>query len=191
MGSTDIIKPLLSTALSSSTVDKPRQHQKTLGMPGIKPRTAGCEARTLPLCHAVPLLNEEFFYLKNYNNTDIRTKHRVSVNPSSLLLHLYRMRLHGDRKRELFRIRCRKIRWRKMKQINRSGSFRFFSVLSEKSAIYLSFWKLESSRYNEVEMMLLWLSVVVQHRPSVDYHYPVTAVCSDDEGTHISQKNSW
>ena len=34
------VKPL---ALSSSAVDKPWQHQKTSGMPGIEPEMAGCE----------------------------------------------------------------------------------------------------------------------------------------------------
>ena len=54
MGLIDIIKPPLSTALSNNPVDKPRQHQKTLGMPGIKFGTAGCEAQTLPLSYAIP-----------------------------------------------------------------------------------------------------------------------------------------
>ena len=40
----DVIKPLLSTALSSSAIDKPRQHQqidnKLSVTPGIEPETA-------------------------------------------------------------------------------------------------------------------------------------------------------
>ena len=54
MGSIKTIKPLLSTALRSSTVNKPWQHWKTSGMPGIKPGTGGCEAQTLPLYYAIP-----------------------------------------------------------------------------------------------------------------------------------------
>ena len=54
MGSINTNKPLLPTALSSIAVDKPWQHQKTSGTPGIEPGTAWFKARTLPLHYAVP-----------------------------------------------------------------------------------------------------------------------------------------
>ena len=49
----DTIKPQLSTALSSSAVENPWQHQKTLGMPGIEPGTL-CVKREPYLC-AIPV----------------------------------------------------------------------------------------------------------------------------------------
>ena len=51
------IEPLdCSHSLSIAALDKSQQHQnwKKSGMPGIKPRMAGLEARTLPLCYAIP-----------------------------------------------------------------------------------------------------------------------------------------
>ena len=54
MGSIDIIKPL--SIVLSSTVNQSQQHleKKILGTPRIKPRAAGLEESTLPLCHAAP-----------------------------------------------------------------------------------------------------------------------------------------
>ena len=60
MGSINLIKPLLPTAISSSAVDQPWQHQqyfhqkKTLGMPGIKSGSAGCETRMLSVVRCGP-----------------------------------------------------------------------------------------------------------------------------------------
>ena len=56
MGSINFVKPLLSTARSSSAVNEPRQHQeKFLGTPVINPGAAGCEAKTRSIVPCAPL----------------------------------------------------------------------------------------------------------------------------------------
>ena len=60
MGSIDIIKLLLSTALrSSAAVINLGNIKKTLGMPGIEPGMPGSEAQKLPPSYAVPLQQED------------------------------------------------------------------------------------------------------------------------------------
>ena len=67
MDSIDIIKPLLSTPLSSNNIDKPRQHRqldnKLLGTPGIDPGSAGSRSANVIHCamqppHQFPLRRE-------------------------------------------------------------------------------------------------------------------------------------
>ena len=47
--------------LATSTIYREKFHGKNSGTPGIEPGTAGCEARTLPLCYAVPPWNVKLF----------------------------------------------------------------------------------------------------------------------------------
>ena len=54
MGLIDIIKPLLSTVLTSSTVNKPWQHQKNFGNARNWTRDIVREVQTLPLCYTCP-----------------------------------------------------------------------------------------------------------------------------------------